>query len=374
MRVLHLLHSLRRGGLERVVVSVANGLSRRGVPQAIGCLHEAGPLVDGLDPGVELFVLGAQSNDPRLPWKLRHVCGRFQPDVVETVDFCSWPDATLATAFQDVQRVHVFHGFLDRPPWRYRLAGHVLARWTHRLLAVSHSLADQVASVFRIPRRTIQVVPNGVDADYFDPAGVVRPAPAPKDGPFTCVTVASLTPAKDPLILVEVAQKVGSGVRFVWVGDGPLRGEFERRIDAGRVCGSFTLVGAVDDVRPYLAAADAFVLPSASEAAPMAVLEAMAMQLPVIATRVGDVPRVVEPGRAGLIVDPGDADSLAATIVRLRSGRHDVRAMEARGRAEVIDNYSLTAMLDAYQRTYQELCLGEAPVRQACPATVGGGS
>ena len=373
MRILHLLHSLRRGGLERVVASVANGLTRRGWAQAVCCLHDAGPLLEELEPGVQVFLLHSPPNDPSLPFRLRRVYGEFRPEVIDTADFCSWPDATLAAlTCRRIRRAHVFHGFAARPARRWRMAGHLLARWTHYLRAVSADLADRASNLYRIPRRRIDVVPNGVDVDHFDRARVtgLLHRRAATDRPFTCVTTASLTPAKNPLLLVEVARRVGPGVHFVWVGDGPLKDEFVRQISRQGVRDSFTLPGSLDEVRPHLAGADAFVLPSRTEALPMCVLEAMAMELPVIATRVGDLEGIIQPAEAGMLVDAGDGAALAAAIEKLRDSSDRRRQMGLRGRAEVIERYSLGRMLDAYQRAYERLCPTEgAPGRlSAIPA------
>ena len=375
MRVLHLLHSLRRGGLERVVVSVANGLGRRGMSQGVCCLHDAGPLIEALDPHVETFVLEAAVNDVTLTLRLRRLYRRFRPDVIHTVDFCSWPDATMAAfARGRMRRMHSFHGFLAPLPRRWRLAGHVLARWTHLLHAVSDDLADQTATVFRIPRKRLEVIPNGVDVEAFDPMRV-RVAKADQGLPghrFVCVTVASLTPAKNPLLLVEVARRVGPGVHFVWVGDGPLRGRVTEQIARYDLADSFTLAGAADDVRPWLAAADVFVLPSDTEAAPLSALEAMAMQLPVIATRTGAIEQVVGPARAGMLVEPSDAAALAECIAALRADPGHRRLMGVRGRGEVVQNFSLQGMLDHYQQAYERLCPGQCATRRLMPAPAGG--
>jgi glycosyltransferase involved in cell wall biosynthesis len=365
MRVLHLVHSLGCGGLERVVVSLANGLTRRGLPQAVCCLHEVGPLARKLDPDVRTFFLGAEPNDWALPFKLRDVYRTFQPDVIDSADFASWPEATLAGLTRPgIRRARAFHGFLSRPPRRWQLAGHLLARWTHQLRAVSVELARKVAEVYRIPLGRIEVMPNGVDTDHFDRIACPERGPGTPQR-FTCVTVASLTPAKNPLGLIEVARRVGSGVHFVWVGDGPLRDEFVRRLSECGMAESFTLTGRLEDVRSELAGADAFVLPSVTEAAPVCVLEAMSMQLPVIATRTGDLEQMIRPGRSGFLVDPGDTAGLAAAIERLGADPALRRTMGANGRATVMERFSLGRMLDRYQEGYERLCRERGAPRSA---------
>jgi glycosyltransferase involved in cell wall biosynthesis len=324
---------------------------------------------------VQVFLLNSPPNDPSLSFKLRRVYREFQPEVIDTADFCSWPAATLAAlTCRRARRAHVFHGFAERPPRRWRMAGHFLAGWTHYLRAVSANLADQASSLYRIPRRRIDVVPNGVDTDHFDRTRIsgLGHQRSATDRPFTCVTTASLTPAKNPLLLVEVARRVGSGVHFVWIGDGPLKDEFVRQINRQGVQDSFTLPGSLDEVRPHLAGADAFVLPSSTEALPMCVLEAMAMQLPVIATRVGDLERLIRPAEAGVLVDAGDGAALAAAIEKLRDSPDRCREMGRRGRSEVIERYSLGRMLDAYQRAYERLCPTKGAVGRLSAVAAGG--
>ncbi len=265
MRVLHLLHSLRRGGLERVVVTVANGLARRGVSQGVCCLHDAGPLIDALDPAVSRIVLSARPNDVTLPFALLRAYRSFDPDVIHTVDFCSWPDATLAALLRPrVGRLHTFHGFLEPPPARWRWVGKCLSRVTHTLQAVNPDTADQAAGYYGIPRERIDIIPNGVDVEWFDPTprAAARQELGLVQDRFYCVTVASLTPAKNPVLLVVAARRAGADAHFIWVGDGPLRGQVADLIRQHDLGDRFLLQGAVDDVRPWLGAADAFVLPS----------------------------------------------------------------------------------------------------------------
>lgn len=373
MRVLHILHSLSMGGLERVVVSVANGLARRGMPQAVCCLHDRGCLLEHLDPDVQTHLLDARPNDPTLPLKLARIYRSFRPDIVETADYCSWPDATLAAlGHRRVRLAHTFHGFLAQPPRRHRWAGRLLAHCTHHLKAVSGQLAGQAADLFHIPLERIDVLPNGVDVHAFDPDRFPTDTlPIASRHKFTCLTVGSLKPAKDPLILVDVARRLGPDVHFVWVGQGSLQAQFTQRAREAGVSEQFTLTGEVLDVRPHLAAADLFVLPSRTEAAPMAVLEAMAMGLPIVATRTGDLQLMAQDTGAGLLTDVADAAGLAWSIDRLRREPQMRRSMAIAARRAAVERFSTRRMLDGYQRHYQQLCPGQ-PALPGAALTAGG--
>ncbi|MFQ5489383.1 MAG: glycosyltransferase [Phycisphaerae bacterium] len=374
MRVLHVLHSLTMGGLERVVVSVANGLARRGLPQAVCCLHDRGCLLNHLDKNIQVHLLDARPNDPTLPFKLAAIYRSFGPDVVETADFCSWPDTSLAAlGSRRVRLAHTFHGFLDHPPRRHRWTGRILAARTHRLKAVSSQLARRAAEAFGIRLDRIEILPNGVDIGRFN-RDSVDPAPNQRahQARLTCVTIASIKPAKDPLLLVDVARRLGPDVHFIWVGEGTMQQELALRTRQAGVSERFTLTGEVDDVRPYLAAADLFVLPSRTEAAPVAVLEAMAMGLPVVATRTGDLDQMVEDTGAGTLTPAGDAESLALAIDCL-GGDDRLRASMARSaRTAALERFSTEAMLDRYQRGYEQMCQGLSPMPAAALRAGGG--
>ena len=159
-----MIHSLRCGGLERVLIALANGLSKRGVPQAICCQHELGALGDAVDSDVDLFVLGAGANDPRTPFRLRRITRDWRPDVLHSEDFSVWAECVAALRCKGSPfHMHTFHGFLETPPRRWRGLGRILAALTHDLYAVSSAVAEQVASTFTIPASRISLLQNGVD-------------------------------------------------------------------------------------------------------------------------------------------------------------------------------------------------------------------
>ncbi len=370
MRVMHLVHSMTTGGIERILVSTANGLSQRGCPQSICCLHEGVDLLADLLPEVKTYCLNARANDALLPLKIHRAMRSFQPDVVDSVDYCSWPDGTLAGLLMPgVRRIHTFHGFLDRPPLRHRLVGTALAKVTHRVRAVAHDLADRVAAIYRIPRQQISVTQNGVDVDYFrrDRLADAQPAPIRGAATFNCVTVASLSTAKNPLLLIDIAKKTGQDIHFTWVGDGPLRPQLEGAIRENHLEHRINLVGNVDDPWPHLAKSNAFVLPSRTEAFPVSVIEAMAMKLPIIAAKVGDLDRIVGPNLAGLLVGAGEVDQFSEAIQTLRSNPSLCRAMGEVGRHRAVKDYSRKRMLDRYQALYGDTVVRRRGQRQVGP-------
>jgi glycosyltransferase involved in cell wall biosynthesis len=195
----------------------------------------------------------------------------------------------------------------------------------------------------------IEVVRCGVDADAFAPA----PAPAPdRETPFTVVCVARLEPKKGHAdLLAACARLVERGVdlRCVLIGEGSRRPALEalaRRLGLGdRV--AWRGARPREDVRAALAEAHVVALASVVDAdgradgIPVALMEAMAMARPVVATRVTGIPELVEDEVGGLLVAPGDAEALATAIDRVRSEPGLATRLGAAARARVVETYDL---------------------------------
>lgn len=191
------------------------------------------------------------------------------------------------------------------------------------------------------------VVRSGVDLDRF------RPTPAPDaQAPFTLLCVASLEEKKGHAILVEALARLderGVGFRCLLVGEGEERAAIERRLAEHGLADRVELLGAQprERVLELLQAAGALVLPSVvtasgkMEGLPVALIEAMAMARPVIATAISGVPELVEDGRNGLLVPQRDADALAAAIERLATDPRLGPALGRAGRAKVEAEYDL---------------------------------
>ena len=372
MRVLHVMDSLSCGGLETVVVNVANGLQRRGHGQFICCLRESGALSRRLDDEVSVTVLHAKPNDLRLPFRLYGLMRRVRPDVVHTENFNSWPDAALAAmCCGSIPVVHTFHGTTETTPWRRRLAGKVLSWMTSRILTVSDELRRRMARDYFLNPDRISLLPNGIDCDRYD-RSVGRAALRKQlcwDSSIHCVTVASLSPVKNPLWLIDVARRTDGNIRFVWVGDGPMRTEMQQRVREANLDDRVQLVGLRDDVERWLSAADIYLQTSTGEAQPLAVMEALAAGLPVVATRVGDLEALVA-ADAGIVIPPGDTQSAANAVNELAADASKRKRMGSAGRDRIRRRHSLESMLDRYEALYEQVLAARPSGRRTAAPTV----
>ena len=207
--------------------------------------------------------------------------------------------------------------------------------------AVSESLkADTYKG---LPVHTdIRVIPNFLDCSIHHrvEAGPLRARLAP-DGHMVVIHVSNYRPVKRIPALVEVFARIRRSVpaTLVLVGDGPdLPKGLELARDLG-VAGDVRAVGEQGDVRSLLSASDVFLLPSATESFGLAALEAMACEVPVIASRVGGLPEVIESGVNGYLHEPTDLDGMAASAVALLTNRDLHRRIGAAGRDVVHRQY-----------------------------------
>jgi L-malate glycosyltransferase len=195
---------------------------------------------------------------------------------------------------------------------------------------------------------SIAVIPNGVDLTAFAErkhGGAVR----------RFITVANLRPEKSHETLLAAAAgllREYPDLEFQIVGDGPRRGELEQLARDHNLPSRVMFLGHREDVPALLAAADAFVLPSRSEAFPNAAIEAMAAGLPVVASAVGGLLDLIEDGRTGLLVPPQDAGALIASLQSLIDAPSRAGAIGRAARAEVQQRYAFDRMVSAFADLY----------------------
>jgi glycosyltransferase involved in cell wall biosynthesis len=250
----------------------------------------------------------------------------------------------------------------NREVWVDRL----LYRLTDRILVPSHASKQLVMEMEGIPARYLDVTYNGVDISRFSPgaeSAAVRQELGLGPGDFVIGTVGRLSADKggqdDLLWATSELRKSHPEARLLIIGDGPLRPDLEKyATELGMLdAGAAIFTGTRNDVDRLLGAMDVFVLPSHKEALPIAVLEAMSMCLPVVATSVGGVPEVVQDGSTGLLVEPGDRPGMREALSRLASDRALAHRLGASGQARVRAHFTVDKMVQHVEELYEKLIL-----------------
>jgi glycosyltransferase involved in cell wall biosynthesis len=233
----------------------------------------------------------------------------------------------------------------------------VCCQFAHRVIANSAAAAERLVEE-GTPDSKVAHIANGIDLARF--------APAPSTSHRRVITtVANLRPGKGHEVLLKAAARVLRRVpdaRFDIIGDGPRRRELEGLAAALRISAQVRFIGHHDDVPAALRDSDVFAFPSFMEASPNAVLEAMAAGLPVVATRVGGIPEVIEHERNGLLVAPRDDRALAAGLLRIVERPALAARLASAARQTVEHRFSFDRMVGEFESLYfDELAARVAP-------------
>jgi N-acetyl-alpha-D-glucosaminyl L-malate synthase BshA len=223
--------------------------------------------------------------------------------------------------------------------------------------AISHYLKRETEETFGYAQ--VEVIPNFVCGSEYarQPRPELRAELSPANEPLL-VHVSNFRPVKRPVDCVEILARVrGRGVdaRLVMVGDGSERGRAEHRARCLGLEGFCTFVGKQPRIIDYLSVADVLLLPSEQESFGLAALEAMACEVPVVASRVGGVPEVVTDGETGCLSDVGDVDKMAADAVALLSDETARRAMGRRARESALSRYNTDLVIPQYVEFYERI-------------------
>jgi glycosyltransferase involved in cell wall biosynthesis/aminoglycoside phosphotransferase (APT) family kinase protein len=240
--------------------------------------------------------------------------------------------------------------------WQLR----ALARGVDRYLAVSRGIAAELVGRLGWPAEKIEVVYNAVDAERVAvsaPPGL-REELGDEGRPLV-LTPARLDAQKGHATLFEAIAQVPDAV-FVLAGEGPEREPLEALARRLEIADRVRFLGRREDVPALLAACDVFALPSLYEGSSLAVLEAMAAGIPVVSSAIGGTDELIEEGRGGLLVAPGDAAALAAALRRMLDEPELRESLAAGARERVEGGLRREQMAGRVMRVYSEL-LGEEP-------------
>lgn len=233
-----------------------------------------------------------------------------------------------------------------------------------RIIVVADAVADAMVAADGLDRSRIVRIYNGVDTARFAPPSAPEAAAARRrlgfeDPDFVVGMVAAFRPEKDYGTFLEGAVKAMSAIpslKVLAIGGGPLLGHFRRLYDVERLRSRITFTGAVGDVTRYLKAMDVgCLIPATNEGFSNAVVEKMAMGLPLIVTDVGGNAEAVIDGENGIVIPPANADAFCAALARLHADRGARLAMGRKSRQLVEERYSLREMCRKHELLYKSL-------------------
>lgn len=351
--------TLNFGGTEGQFVELACGLDRARWDLDVACIRAEGPLRARLEAaGVHAWTCGRGSfKSPRLIGAIRALARHLRArrvQIVHCFDFYSNVLGVLAARAARVPAIIASQRDLGNlRPWHEQRTHSAMLRLATHVLVNSDATAERLAGTRAGRSGRLSVVRNGVDLARFRPADSRRRS---SPDSLTVGTLANLRPEKGLLQLLEAARLVheqAPAVRFSVWGEGPLRPTLEARIHSLGLGDTVRLHGTTREPEKALQSCDVFVLPSLSEASSNVLLEAMATALPVVTTRIGGNPGIIEDGRTGLLVPAGDPGALAAAIGSLLTSPGLASQMATAARARALSEFGMNRMIEHMESLYR---------------------
>lgn len=303
--------------------------------------------------------------------QIKEVCQKGSIDLIEfiTVDYLTTLPFFLAKKLGIPILVHVFGipGFfwsygdkiVDTIAYIYnRLIGTPIFKSADGILT-DNPLHHNYFSRIGINANKIYVVTKGVDTGLFKPRAAdesLRFELGIKSNDAVILYVGRLDLIKGVNYLLQAAKTILSQyeyVKFIIVGDGSLRKQYEEFV--GPFSGNIVFTGFREDIPALMNIADIFVLPSLSEGAANAAMEASSSGLPLIATNVGGMPEVVSDGQTGILIKPKDVGGLVKAMERLIDNRALARKMGQRGRERMEERYNWEIICDKFEKMYRDI-------------------
>jgi glycosyltransferase involved in cell wall biosynthesis len=353
-----IIDSLEIGGAERHVADLAIALRCKGYGVTVAC-SAGGPLFAELETagiGVRVLMTAQVKRrvSPGYTAQLRRLLQERQVDLVHAHVYASSVAAALATLGADMPLILTVH---SESLWQGPLARWI-SRHTYRgaagVIAVSETIGRRLIEIDGLEPDRVRVIGNAVaptTVRAYEPLGL---PPGWEDAPLVGV-VARLQSEKGVGTFLDAVVLIRSRcphARYCVVGDGPLRGALAGRVRELGLEDRVHFLGCRVDARALLPALDVLAVPSISEGEPLVVLEAMEAGVPIVATRVGGIPRQVRHERDGLLVPPGDPVALSNSILRLLQHPADAEQLARTAQERVRATFSYEAMLNKIERCY----------------------
>jgi glycosyltransferase involved in cell wall biosynthesis len=388
VKVLRVIARLNMGGPALHVAYLSDGLRTRGYETML----VAGTLARGEDSmsfvadglGVRIEHLAELSReisplrDLRAVLRLARLIRRERPQILHTHTAKAGAVGRLAALAAGSARppivVHTFHGHVLRGyfgpvrAYGFRLLERWLATKTTKLIAVSPQVRDDLVALGVAPVEKFAVIRLGIELEERLRAAAGARAETrklmgvPQDA-FVVGWVGRMTGVKntdDVLAAIRLLHDREVDAYLCMVGDGPDRDGLERRAHELGITRRCLFLGYQEEVARFYAACDTIILPSVNEGTPVSAIESLAAGRPVVATRVGGVPDVVDDGEDGFLVEPGSTKELADRLEQLARDPELRERMGEHGRARMIDRYAVQRLVDDIDQLYQSLLREES--------------
>ena len=380
MRILLLSTSMGMGGADKQLLSASQELQSRGHEVLIVSLTALGPMgLEARSIGIPVESLNMRRGipDPRGLFRLAQLVRAWRPAVLHShmvhANLMARVLRLLVPVPSLVSTIHNIHegGWLLMTA--YRLTNGIVDQMT----IVSQAAFDRFVAERIVPRELLRVLPNGVNTELFQnvPAAVRESLRRSLgvDREFVWLAVGRFESSKDYPNMLRAFARVHARhpqAVLLLVGKGSLQPEVEALTRSLGLTGAVRFLGVRNDVSQIMSASDAYVMSSAWEGMPIVLLEAAAVGLPIVATRVGGNHEVVREEDGGMLVPARDSDALGQAMLRMMEvSEEERRSIGGREREHIRQSYGLSRIVDGWESLYREVLARKGSALARSPST-----
>ena len=365
--VLHVIEDLHSGGAERVVIDLASHVNRTQFRPLVCCLRKKGSMAAELETQqIPVFALDKRRKiDLGLLWRLRHLLRTEKVEVVHTHVFTAnlWGRLAALLAGVPVIITHEHSSFtVDRRV--FRGLERILTRWTDCTVAVSQQLAGRLMRECRVRCERLRTIYNGLNLPAQKPDSTRARTLCAELGlqKFEQIigSVGRLDARKNYCLLIEAFARLRKrfpNAGLVLVGAGAEAAALKKKAAALGIVGSVVFAGHRTEIAELLSLFTLFCLPSQTEGISIALLEAIAAGVPVVATRVGGTPEIISDASMGTLVPPGDVDALLTALADTLENVDAAREKARKAQQQIGTNFTLQKTVRQVEKLYRDVLM-----------------
>lgn len=363
LHILHVTYDMEIGGTEQVIKQLAGGLDPAKFTSSVLCINNSiGPMGRDLqNTGIKHYILGRNPGlDGSLIKAIRKLIYDIDVDVLHCHQYTPYTYGVLASIFTQKRVIYTEHGrfYPDSYRWKRRLINPLLSLATESITAISEATKSALIHYEWFAERSIQVVYNGIKKKPTSlKTQEIRDKYGIKQHDTVLGTISRLDPIKNQIMMIDSFDQVLAkrpDCKLLIVGDGPERENLERHVESLNLQNNIVFTGFKDDPKPYLDVIDVFLLSSLSEGTSMTLLEAMSEAKPCVVTNVGGNIEILKHEDTGMIVESGNTDAFASTILTVLSDKTLYAKIARNAQDNFNGKFELQFMIDAYQRLYSD--------------------
>lgn len=361
MNILYLTNHLNTGGITSYVLRLSAALKKRG--HNIFVASGGGELAASFEAqGISFIPIPIKTKSELSPkiifsfFKLLPLLKKRQIQLIHCNSRTTQALGCLLSKSSGIPYISTCHGF-----FKVRLGRRIFPCWGKRVIAISEEVKEHLVNDFKVDEQRLRVVNHGVDAEFFSSEGLGNSAGVREKfgigaGPVIG-HIGRLSDVKGQRYLIQAMKRVLDRypqAQLVIIGEGRMKQELVNLAQQLNIGANVFFIPRADDIREALSVMDVFVMPSIKEGLGLALMDALAAARAVVASDVGGIKTLIQQGRNGLLVPPGDERPLAEAIIGLLADPGKRNYLGNNGREFIKSNFSLEKMASETERVYLE--------------------